>query len=137
MPLLAGDGDRRPDWVFSEYHGQMANTGMFMLRRGDLKYIAYAGCDPQLFDLSRDPDELYNLAQARPDDLAAMDAGLRNVVNHENVDRQARECDREAFRRWRERLGRDAYLRTMNEQIYPGQWTSDQERRVARWLESV
>ena len=135
VPLLAGDRDRRPDWVFSEYHGQMANTGMFMLRRGELKYIAYAGYAPQLFDLGQDPDELHNLAEIRPEDAAAMDAGLRELVDYEAVDRQAKEYDRESFRKWREGLGRDAYLRAMNERIYPGQWTSEQERRVARRLE--
>ena len=133
-PLLAGDRDHRPEWVFSEYHGQMANTGMFMLRRGDLKYMVCAGYAPQLFDLGQDPDEIHNLAEARPEDAAAMDAKLREVVDYERVDRQAKDCDRESFRKWREGLGRDAYLRAMDEQIYRGQWTPDQERRVARWL---
>jgi len=61
MPELADGASQRPDWVLSEFHDTTCNTGNFMLRRGDWKYIAYVGYEPQLFNLQTDPDEVHNL----------------------------------------------------------------------------
>ncbi len=63
LPLqeLAGGADReRP--VISEYHDGGALTGITMLRYRNWKYVAYAGFEPQLFDLAEDPKETRNLA---------------------------------------------------------------------------
>ena len=48
--------------LFSEYHDGGADTGFFMVAWGDWKYIAYAGYDPQLFNLADDPQENHDLA---------------------------------------------------------------------------
>jgi choline-sulfatase len=61
VPLLQGEsGEERV--AFSEYHAHGARNGMFMLRRGDYKYVYYPDNPPQLFDLASDPHELTNLA---------------------------------------------------------------------------
>ena len=77
--------------VFSEYHAAGAVTGAFMLRRGSWKLIYYVGFEPELFDLSKDPEEPSNLAQnpAHQDVLAAMVAALREICDLEAVDAQA------------------------------------------------
>ena len=49
--------------VLSEYHDGGSITGMFMIRRKNLKYICYPGYPPQLFDLEEDPHESTDLAQ--------------------------------------------------------------------------
>ena len=36
-------------------------TGGFMLKHGSYKYCAYAGHEPQLFDVVNDPDEIDDL----------------------------------------------------------------------------
>ncbi|MBL6458241.1 sulfatase-like hydrolase/transferase [Belnapia sp. T6] len=59
-------GLTHPRDVLSEYHAVGSVTGAFMLRRGSLKFIHYAGMEPQLFDLRTDPWETRNLA-ADPD----------------------------------------------------------------------
>ncbi|MDE2697621.1 MAG: sulfatase-like hydrolase/transferase, partial [Gemmatimonadota bacterium] len=61
LPLLRGEVDTWEDIAFSEYciyegHYQR------MIRQGDWKLIYYHGYDPQLFNLSEDPEELYNRA---------------------------------------------------------------------------
>jgi choline-sulfatase len=56
-------GLTHPRDVLSEYHAVGSVTGAFMLRRGSLKYIHYAGMPPQLFDLRTDPWETRNLAE--------------------------------------------------------------------------
>jgi len=101
MKKLTGAADDRPDWVLSEYHDSTLNTGCFMLRRGDYKYIAYVGYQPQLFDLKNDPDEIEDLAGIRTDVVRSMDAQLRTIVDYEAVDAEVKKYDRESFRQWR------------------------------------
>ena len=48
--------------IISEYHAAGATSAVFMLRRGDWKYIHYTGYEPELFNLQDDPEELANLA---------------------------------------------------------------------------
>ena len=74
MPLLnpshprsvgaSADAAARPDFITAQYHSNMGNTGSFMIRQGDWKYIVYgtalkafAGYKPQLFNVATDPDE--------------------------------------------------------------------------------
>jgi choline-sulfatase len=61
----------------SSYYGGLMNiaTGPQrhrMLRRGDWKLCAYDGYQPQLFDLSGDPNELRDMAGDRPEIVADM-----------------------------------------------------------------
>ena len=61
LPLLRGEVDTWEDIAFSEYciyegHYQR------MIRQGDWKLIYYHGYEPQLFNLSEDPEELHNRA---------------------------------------------------------------------------
>jgi len=146
MPALAGaDGSRR-DWAFSEYHDSSMNTGSFMLRRGDWKYIVYVGFPAQLFDLDEDPWEVRDLAGSRPDVVAAMDAALREVVDYEAVDARVKAYDRRSFGAWREehRAAGD-YERLMarihsgwddlpDEKVRP--WTAEDEAQIDRWLDA-
>ncbi|MCI0430880.1 MAG: choline-sulfatase [Rhodospirillales bacterium] len=64
LPLAAGDGRDWPDTVYAEYMAEGTTEPVFMIRRGSHKYIACASDPPQLFDLSRDPRELDNFAEA-------------------------------------------------------------------------
>jgi choline-sulfatase len=63
LPLAAGSGAPWPDTVYGDYMGEGTFEPLFMIRRGNIKYICCAGDPPQLFDLSADPHELVNLAE--------------------------------------------------------------------------
>ena len=83
MPELTGSkAEGRPDWAFSEYHSNFQNTSSFMLRQGDLKYVAYPGYAPQLFNLADDPDEIHDLAQTSPTWPPRWTPKLRTVVDY-------------------------------------------------------
>ena len=76
----------RKDFAFVEFHSNLASTGQFSLRQGDLKMTQYghtwpwwsaaAGFSPRLFNVSADPLEQQDLAADRPDLVAAMTATL-------------------------------------------------------------
>ena len=53
------------------------------MRFGSLKYIHHVGFEPELYDLTSDPDELHNLApdSAYASDLTEAEAQLRLIVN--------------------------------------------------------
>lgn len=89
LKQLAQAPDDTDRAVFSEYHAAGSCTGMFMLRRGAFKLIAYPGFAPQLFDLQNDPAELHDLSAS--DDHAEVLASLQQAM--------AEVCDIDAVNR--------------------------------------
>ena len=78
--------------VFSEYHAFASPSAAFMLRDGRYKYNYYVGYQPELFDLSRDPNEERNLAAsaAHADIVARLDDQLRGMLDPEATDARAK-----------------------------------------------
>jgi choline-sulfatase len=95
---------------FSEYHAVGAPSGAFMLRKGRWKYHEYVGYPPELFDLASDADETTNKAEdpGCRDLVAELRAALRQVVDPEAADRQAKADQRALVERFG---GRDAAFR--------------------------
>ena len=60
-PLIAGDLDTTSETT-AEYMAEMTSHPMFMIRRGDLKYIHCDTDEPLLYDVVADPLERTNLA---------------------------------------------------------------------------
>ncbi len=133
MPFLKGKDSDRPKWVLSQYHSNFANTGIFMLREGPWKYVAYPGYDPQLFHLDDDPEEMKNLAASKPEKTRAMDRKLREIVDYETVDAKAKAYDKASFQAWQAEIGEDECLAAMAK-LYKEPWTSADTRRLRDWL---
>ncbi|MGQ7843281.1 sulfatase-like hydrolase/transferase [Granulosicoccus sp. 3-233] len=109
LQQLASTPDEPERAVFSEYHAAGACTGMFMLRCGAFKLVAYSGYAPQLFNLEDDPGEVRDLAD-QPE-YAAVLASLREamaaICDIEAVNRQVFEQQQALVER---HGGRDAVL---------------------------
>jgi choline-sulfatase len=84
--------NEQPDRVaFSEYHAAGANTGVYMIRKGQWKYIHYVGHRPQLFDLAADPHEADDLG-ASPEHaakLAELEGELQKILDPDAVNDRA------------------------------------------------
>jgi len=146
MPDLVGAANPRPGWVLSEYHDSTACTGMFMLRKGDWKYMAFVGYEPMLFNLAEDPDEMHNLARSQSRKCKDMDTELRAIVDYEAVDARVKDYDKRSFRSWRDRVragaepleedgpgaARKSYEEMMAS-IYQG-WGPQWDRKIEEWL---
>ena len=145
IPELTGSKSDRPEWALSEYHDTSCNTGAFMLRRGDWKYIAYAGYDPQLLNLKEDSDEIANLAEVKPDKVQEMDALLRSIVDYEAVDAKVKDYDRTSFAKWRRKMKETGKYSETMARIFSGfdnlqpsdiqPWTDEEEERLVHWME--
>lgn len=104
LPLLEAEDDSRV--AFSEYHAHGVRNGMFMLRKGDYKYVYYPENPPQLFDVEHDPHELTNLAGV--DRYADVQADLHQelldvVTDHpDEIDERARQNQRERLEAFRD-----------------------------------
>ena len=61
VPLMRGEADA-VDEAIGEYCAEMTPAPVFMIRRGDLKYIHCDTDPPQLYDLAADPQERVNVA---------------------------------------------------------------------------
>lgn len=79
--------------VFSEYHAAGSNTAGFMVRKGRWKFHYYVRYQPELFDLSIDPEELHDLAgdPAYADIVGQMESELRRICDPEAVDALAKQ----------------------------------------------
>ena len=144
MPELAGGSADRPGWVLSEYHDSAVNTGNFMLRLGDWKYVVYVGQPPQLFNLKDDPDELCNVATARADVVRRIDGLLRSIVDYEAVDAKVKAYDRASFAEWRVGTKSEGVYEPTMARIFAGwdgvnpedapPWTAEDEALIDEWL---
>jgi choline-sulfatase len=84
-------GRFKPRHVFSEYHASSSVTGAFMIRKGQFKYVYYAGMPSQLFDLETDPQEKRDLGTdpGYAGLVRDCEAALRSICDPDAVDRRA------------------------------------------------
>jgi arylsulfatase K len=133
MSALSGESGGRDQRVLCQYHSNFANTGIFILRRGPWKYIAYPGYEPQLFNLDKDPAELTNLARDKRETARNMDRALRRMVDYPVVDAKAKAYDRECFLKWQRSLGKKKCRETLAE-LFHAPWTEEHTEQLEMWL---
>ncbi|MFW6151606.1 MAG: sulfatase/phosphatase domain-containing protein, partial [Verrucomicrobiota bacterium] len=134
VPAAHGKRSAHPGVVMSEYHSNFQQTGSFMLRKDDWKYIRYIGYRSQLFNVKADPEEIHDLIDEEPDVAAELDRELENIVDCEAVDAAAKATDAAEFATWKLRFSGDDYLRGMASVATV--WNKDIEKRFAGWVEN-
>ena len=95
--IAAGEIPARP--AFCEYHAHGSKTGMFMLRRGNLKLIYHVGLPAELYDLDNDPNEMRDLANdpAYIEECDSLQKELRTIVDPEDANNCAKRDQRSAI----------------------------------------
>ena len=95
---------KRRDYVTSQYHSNLANTGVFMVRKGEWKYIQYGhylkafeNYIAQLFNIVMDPDEIDNVVMNYREIVDEMEIILRNEYDYEMIDCVAKQNDFKVF----------------------------------------
>ena len=93
-PLLDGAHEEREGkLVFSEYHGYLSPTDMYMVLKGDYKYNHYLKELGELYNIKDDPQENNNLIDA-PDCVtirADLEKQLRRIVDIDRLERRVKE----------------------------------------------
>ena len=79
LQRMAVNDDERV--VFSEYHGHGVRHSAFMIRKGKWKYLHHIDAPHQLFDLEKDPDELYNAYDEYPEIVVDLEGELRSICD--------------------------------------------------------
>jgi arylsulfatase len=80
-PLLRGQGRPDPEILISGFTERFR-----MVRIGDRKIVRVNAQPWELYDLSRDPTELENLAAARPDQLAELVSTYQGWVRDQEAE---------------------------------------------------
>ncbi|MFO7871786.1 MAG: sulfatase-like hydrolase/transferase [Kiritimatiellia bacterium] len=110
LPLATGKTEQSRNSAYAMFSGTTMNTSAFMLRKDNWKYIAYVNYPPQLFDIEKDPGELNDLSEQKPEIVREMDAELRDIVDYEKTDRDVTAYCKESFRQWRRQAKRGLYV---------------------------
>eukprot|EP00937_MAST-01D_sp_MAST-1D-sp2_P001599 g1599.t1 len=131
--------------VASQYHSNMGNTGAYMLRWRQWKYVAFGhtfdqfsvrnGYTAQLFDVEADPQELHDVA-AEPGNkqlVAVLDARLRaELGDYDAIDAEVMRNDRFVYDNYFVKKFSAAQLRKQFEKAFKGFDNADQAK-VDAW----
>ena len=140
VPAMRG-GSRAEDYVVGQFFAENSDTGSFMLVQGHLKLIVFGRAfpwfshyQPQLFNLTEDPDEKEDLAQRLPAVTQAMEALLVRALGESYLDIDARVManDQFIFRRYLTANKTGAQVRADFEGTYKGFAEADWQR-VLLW----
>lgn len=104
VPFLeSGDSPKQRDAIVSQFHGENLAMSWYMVRQDDLKCTFWGTGKEhtaQLFNLSSDPDELYNLAASMPEVVARLEKKLLEHIPYPDVTMEVAQYNLDMARWW-------------------------------------
>jgi len=139
-PLIHGDTNAGPPFVYAECHTEGNCTGSFMIRRGDWKHIYFSYYPERLlFNLAEDPGELNNLA-GKPETASIqeeMHVLLKSAVDPNAVTARAFEKQEQILLRLVRDNKPDDFYQTLTGRLGPGQATALTLKYYPGWKPSM
>ena len=137
--------NERKDYIFSQYHSNMGNTGSFMIRKDEYKYIQFGhylstfeNYTSMLFNVEKDIWEINNLAKYRYSNqtinyiMNEMESILQNEINYEYIDCKVKQNDFKIFEQYFWQKYNQTELITKFNQSYYGFDTNDWNK-IIQW----
>lgn len=110
IPLAEGKIRKARDYAYSCFTGSSLNTSSYMLRKDRYKYVAFAGFQPQLFDIDNDPEELEDISRQQTDIAKRLEKELRLIVDYQKTHEALIQYNKKAFIEWRRLAKRGVFL---------------------------
>eukprot|EP00039_Didymoeca_costata_P024854 m.11737 g.11737 ORF g.11737 m.11737 type:complete len:567 (+) comp4511_c0_seq1:3-1703(+) len=138
-PVLSNNVTLARDFVVSEFLGDEANTGEFMIRQGKWKLTVYGNDHPyenyvpQLFNLESDPNEMNNVASTNPNIVNMLEGLLMTQINYTQVNRDANNEGRECVKRWMASYESPEEWKNLMQHAYQD-FDSDDFQKFEDWL---
>ena len=118
-----------------------------MLREGDYKLLVYEGYPSRLFNLADDPEELNDLIDVEPEQVATMEQKLATVVDRKETYRLWEDYRKHTFAQFQRQAKRGLYedrsyslrkspssdYRDLINNAFTG-WNEEDEARLTHWL---
>ena len=136
LPLIAGDLNAGPRYVYSECHNEGNCTGSFMIRKGEWKYIHFSFYGSNLlFNLRDDPGELNDLA-GRPETASIereMHDALTSLVDPDSVTLRAFEKQDQVLTRMVRDNDAPSFYQTLGGRLGQGQAALLAQKHYPNW----
>lgn len=136
LPLIGGDTNAAPRFVYSECHNEGNCTGSFMIRKGDWKYLYFSYyVGNLLFNLRDDPGELNNLA-GKPETASIekeMHDALTSLVDPDAITLRAFEKQEQVLARMVREHDAHTFYETIGGRLGQGQAALITQRYYPSW----
>ena len=136
LPLIAGDSNAGPRYVYSECHNEGNCTGSFIIRKGEWKYIYFSFYGGNLlFNLRDDPGELNNLAgRAETASIEReMHEALTSLVDPDSVSLHAFEKQEQVLTRMVRDNDAEGFYQTVGGRLGQGQAALLAQKHYPNW----
>ena len=144
-PYLEGKDSEgnHPGYITSQYHSASGNTGSFMVRKDNYKYIQFGHYltstnktlyKPQLFDLDTDPNEVNDISGDNKNSqiMEEMEKILIDTIDYEWIDCVAKQNDFMVFEKYYWNLYNETDLRKKFDKTYAG-FDDNDWQSVVQW----
>lgn len=95
--------------AWAQFHGADITMSWYLVRQGDFKLITWGtGSEvrPLLFNLTADPGEMHDLAGQLPQEVARLEALLKQEIDYPSVSQTVADYNQKCFQWWVDSTGK-------------------------------